>query len=83
MSNRIGAVFVTAFALAALAGSAFAEDKMSKPKHHAPPPSGWREVSDDFFVGRPPDPGSDNRYFSDTKQPKTENLGPTIFGRWE
>jgi len=87
MTVRFGALIVSALALGALAGPSFAYDV--KPKHHhvvaAPAARSpeWRGLSEDFFAGPVKDPGSDNRYFSDTRQPKNESLGAPIFQRWQ
>jgi len=49
----------------------------------APQTSNWKALSDDFFAGPVDDPGSDNRYFTDTKQPSNQSLGAPIFERWQ
>jgi hypothetical protein len=88
MTVRFGARITSVLALAALTGPAFADVVKMRPKHHHPiavasAAPGWQGLSEDFFAGQAPDPGSDNRYFSDTRQPKTESLGAPIFQRWQ
>lgn len=85
MMVRFGALIVSALALGALAAPSFAQEVKPKPKHHvvAPAPKpGWKQLSEDFFAGPVQDAGSDNRYFSDTRQPKQQSLGAPIFERW-
>jgi hypothetical protein len=86
MTVRFGALILSALALGAMAAPSFADPVKLKPKHHVArveSRSQWKGVSEDFFPGQLPDPGSDNRYFSDTRSPNFLNLGAPIFQRWE
>ena len=78
MTVRFGALIVSALALCALAGPSFADDMKPKPKRHEAAPaaksSDWKGLSEDFFAGPVQNPGSDNRYFSDTRQPLIRTL---------
>jgi len=85
MTVRFGALIVSALVLGALTAPSFAYDTKRKVKHHAPAPvaqrTDWKGLSEDFFSGGIPDPGSDNRYFSDTRKPDEKLLGAPIFER--
>ena len=85
MSIRASGLLLSIVALAGFAASAFADDmaKPHKPKArviHATKAPAYGDVV--LPVGSVKDPGSDNRYFSDTITPRY-TLGPTIFNRWQ
>jgi hypothetical protein len=86
MTIRFGAFMVSALAISAFVSPSFAETKL-KPKHHhvaapAARTSEWKGLSEDFFAGPVNDPGSDNRYFTDTRQPPIRTLGAPILSEW-
>jgi hypothetical protein len=76
-----------ALSVALLGFAAFASDSQAKAKrHHAAPQRHHENVSRDFPVyrgtGVDRNPGGDNLYFSDTKQP-SYIVGPAWFQRWD
>jgi len=90
MAFRARGLLLSLVTLAGVSAPAFADDVMLPHKHkaraaHAMAP---RAVKGPIYgdvvlpVGSVKDPGSDNRYFSDTITPGY-SLGPTIFGRWQ
>ncbi len=87
MTVRFGAILLSALLVGALTAPSFAETVKRKHRGHFPAPveqkSNWKGLSEDFFAGAPEDPGSNNRYFTDTRQPDNRTLGAPIFERWQ
>ena len=96
MSLGYRGLIISALAAVCLAAPALAmeTETAKKPVHHpvarhhpvaAPTPAPNIEpLSDDAFLsGTRPDPGSSNRYFTDTRQPSINSLGSTMIPPWQ
>ncbi len=95
MINGCRGLVLSVLAAVCLAAPALAQEAQKKPAHsgavvrHHPVQrpatvASTTPLSDDAFLhGTVPDVGSDNRYFTDTRSPSINSLGPTIFSKWQ
>ena len=82
MKFRIAGLIVSAVALAAFAAPSVAHElKPKRPAHvHY---FAAKSAKPDLFTGAVPNVGSDNRYFSDTRETPVTSLGATFFQRYD
>ena len=82
MKFRIAGLIVSAAALVAFAAPSVAHELKLKRHAHARYVAG-RSAKPDLFPGAAVNEGSDNRYFSDTRETPVTSLGSTFFQRYD
>lgn len=82
MKFRIAGLIVSAVALAALAAPSVAHEMKPKRSAHVHY-VGASSAKPDLFPGAVRSEGSDNRYFTDTREPLSRNLGAPIFQKYD